>query len=223
MPPPENINTLKQLQGLRLAPELPLIVTDADEVLVEFISGLERYLEANDYWLDLKSFAITGNVRRKDNSAPLNRDQVQELLGAFFASDTEILDPVEGAAAALRALHPRSQILVLSNVPLPQAQARRNWLHRHGMNYPLIANSGSKADAMRYLVDNTTAPVFFLDDLPPHIEAVAAAAPGVHLLHFIANARLSSLIGPAKQCHLRTSSWTEAQAFIEQRLDALGY
>lgn len=216
-------NVFSQLLGLRLAPRQPLIVTDADEVLVQFITGLERFLEANGYLLDLKSFALTGNMRRKDSPEPLSREQVTELLAAFFASDIEILDPVHGAAAALAALNARCQIIVLSNVPLAQATARANWLQRHGMDYPLIANSGSKADAVRYLVDRIHAPVFFLDDLPPHLDAVAAAAPEVHLLHFIANQRLSLLIESAKNYHLRTSSWPQAQAFIERRLAELGY
>lgn len=216
-------DVLTQLQALQLAPHRPLIVTDADEVLVQFISGLERYLERNGYWLNLKSFAITGNVRRRGENEPLGHEQVQELLAAFFAADTAMLEPVEGAAEALRALHPRAQILVLSNVPPGQAQTRRNWLARHGMDYPLIANSGSKGEPLRHLAGRIEAPLFFLDDLPPHLDAVAAKAPEAHLLHFIAHPRLAALVGAAENYHLRTSNWPEARLFIEQRLDALGF
>lgn len=220
---PQNLaeEVVAQLQSLQLDPALPLIITDADEVLVYFIMGLERFLDRSGYWLDLKSFAITGNVRRKGEHEPLNRAQVSDLIGAFFDSETERLDPVAGAAAALRGLRRRAQIIVLSNIPQKQYEARRNWLCRHGMDYPLIANSGSKGAPMRYLAERMQGPLFFLDDLPPHIDAVAEQAPGAHLLHFIADKRLAALIGPAKNCHIHTSHWPDAQAFIEQRLDAL--
>lgn len=214
---------LAQLQSLQLDSGRPLIVTDADEVLVQFIYGLERFLDRNGCWLDLKSFAITGNVRRKGDDTALSREQVTELLGAFFAADTGILDPVEGAATALRALSSRAQIIVLSNLPQQQYAARRDWLRRHGMNYPLIANSGSKGGPMQYLDSQMQAPLFFLDDLPPHIDAVAALAPGAHLLHFIADRRLAALVGPAKNCHLHTSDWPEARIFIEQKLAESGF
>ncbi|MEQ1890663.1 MAG: hypothetical protein ABL951_16040, partial [Alphaproteobacteria bacterium] len=68
-----------------------------------------------------------------------------------------------------------------------------------------------------------TAPVFFLDDLPPHLDAVAEQAGSVCLLHFIADKRLAALVAPAQSCHLRTSHWPDALAFIEGKLDSLGY
>lgn len=222
-PPLLDAGVRAQLQALDLDPGRPLIVTDADEVLVQFIRGLERFLDRNGYWLDLKSFAITGNVRRKGEKAALAREGVTELLGAFFAADTEILAPVEGAATALNALSSRAQIIVLSNVPQQQHAARRNWLRRHAMDYPLIANSGSKGDPMEYLNSRMQAPLFFLDDLPPHIDAVAGQVPSAHLLHFIADRRLAALMGPAKNCHMHTSNWLDAQTYIEQKLAELGF
>ncbi len=213
----------QQLEALRLDPGRPLIVTDADEVVAYFIAGLERFLDRHGFWLDLKSFAITGNIRKHGNNEISSREEVQDLLAGFFSADTELLDPVDGAAEALLALSARAQIIVLSNVPHTALDARQRWLRRHGMDYPLIANAGSKGPPLRFLAGQTSAPVFFLDDLPPHLDAVAEHAADVCLLHFIADRRLAALVGPAQNCHLHTSHWPDARAFIEARLDALGY
>ena len=212
-----------QLEGLDLSPLRPLIVTDADEVIAYFIAGLERFLERNDHWLDLKSFAITGNIRKRSNGEACTQEQVKILLNDFFAADTETLDPVDGAAQALQQLNQRAQIIVLSNVPPAAFAARQRWLRRHGMDYPLIANAGSKGAPLRFLAEQIKAPIFFLDDLPPQINAVAEQTDRVCLLHFIADRRLAALVGAAQNCHLHTSDWIEAQAFIEASLDQQGF
>ncbi len=212
-----------QLEALKLDPGRPLIVTDADEVIAYFIAGLERFLERNGYWLDLRSFAITGNIRRRGSDEISTQEQVKALLAEFFIHDTETLDPVTGAAEALRILNKRAQIIVLSNVPPSAHAARQRWLRRHDMDYPLVANAGSKGLPLRYLAEQINAPVFFLDDLPPHLDAVAEQTSCVHLLHFIADKRLAALVGPAQSCHLHTSEWPDAQAFIERKLDSLGF
>ncbi|MEQ1890760.1 MAG: hypothetical protein ABL951_16535, partial [Alphaproteobacteria bacterium] len=187
-----------QLEGLTLDPRRPLIVTDADEVVAYFIAGLERFLERNGYWLDLRSFAITGNIRKRGSDEISTQAQVKELLAGFFDTEVEALDPVDGAAEALQTLSKRAQIIVLSNVPPSAHMARQRWLRRHAMDYPLIANAGSKGLALRFLSERISAPVFFLDDLPPHLDAVAEQAGSVCLLHFIADKRLAALVAPAQ-------------------------
>ncbi len=212
-----------QLEGLALDPRRPLIVTDADEVVAYFIAGLERFLDRNGHWLDLKSFAITGNIRKQVSNEISTQAQVKDLLAEFFVTDTELLDPVDGAAEALQALNARAQIIVLSNVPPSAHAARQRWLIQHGMDYPLIANTGSKGLPLRFLAEQIKAPVFFLDDLPPHLDAVAEHASSVSLLHFIADKRLAALVGPAQNCHLHTSDWPDARAFIEAKLESSGF
>ena len=52
---------IPQIDALDLVPGRPLVVSDADEVLVQFVAGLELYLETQGLWLDLQSFALTGD------------------------------------------------------------------------------------------------------------------------------------------------------------------
>ncbi|HZD26631.1 MAG TPA: hypothetical protein VE631_10255 [Alphaproteobacteria bacterium] len=223
MPEPLSDEVRAQIERLTLAPGRPLIVTDADEVLFAFVRGLERYLATQGAYLDLSSFSLTGNIRRRADGEPLEATAVRDLIRDFFAEHTEELEPVAGAPEALAALAGRSQILVLSNVPLDQLAARRRALARHGMDYPLVANIGRKGAAVAELARRVAAPVFFLDDIPHNIASVAELAGEAVRLHFVADPRLARLLEPAADAHARTDDWASARAFIEERLDALGF
>jgi hypothetical protein len=212
-----------QIAALALLRGRPLIVSDADEVLFAFMAGFERFLHSIDLYFHWGSFALTGNVRRKSDDTPLEGDAVRALLPRFFEGHTELLEPVPGAAEALRALSARAQIIVLSNLPLAQLEARQRALVSHGMNYPLIANIGGKGTAVRHLEALVEAPVFFIDDLPNQHASVRKAAERVLCLHLIADPRLAKLLGPAEHSDHRADSWAEAQAYIEAALDRLGY
>jgi len=206
------------VRALKLSESHPLIVCDADEVLVQFVAGLERYLESEGLWLDLQSFALTGNIKEQAGGRVLAQAEVSGVLEGFYETQTDQLETVAGAAEALGALSVHCQVVVLSNLPEVARAAREDWLARHGMAFPVIANAGLKGAALKALADRTGRPVFFLDDIPHHIADAARRVPESHRIHFVADARLSRLLPPAEACHLRTSDWGEARAFMEERL-----
>jgi len=216
-------DVLSQLEALSLTPERPLIVSDADEVIFAFVRGLESFLLDNGHFLDLQSFALSGNIRDSTTGDPVSAELVKELIGDFFDQRTEQIEPVDGAADALAALSSRAQVLVLSNVPLDRQAARRRALVKHGMDYPLVANIGRKGGAMAYLAARQKAPVFFLDDIPHNIASVARAAAAVTRLHFIADHRLRDLLGASEHAHARIDDWPGVRSYIETRLNEQGY
>lgn len=199
---------------VRLDSTRPLIICDADEVLLRFLEGLERFLARNDFYLDLTSFRIHGNVRHKTTNETAADDTVTQLVKDFFASDTRHLEPVAGAAAALRELSNHAQIVVLSNLPESSREARIENLTEHGMPYPVIAGKGPKGAIVKDIVAGFRGSVVFVDDLPPHISSVAAETPHVHRLHFIADTRLAKLLGPAPDAHRRIDDWPTAAEWI---------
>lgn len=219
--PPAEV--LAQLEALDLDNARPLLISDADEVLLAFMAALERYLAAEELYFDWSSFALNGNIRRRADDGEVPWEAVKEHLERFFARHAHEMEPVPGAAAALAALAERAQIVVLSNVPLAQLAARRESLARHGMDYPLVANIGSKGPPVRHLAERVAAPLFFLDDIPRNHSSVARDAARVHRIHLIADRRLAELLGPAEDCHYRAPDWPAARAYIEARLDELGF
>lgn len=197
-----------------LDPTRPLIICDADEVLLRFLAGLESFLERNGCYLDLASFRIHGNIKYQTTREAVPDEKVTKLIADFFASDTRHLEPVEGAAAALRELNARAQIVVLSNVPETSRDARIENLTLHGMPYPVIAGKGPKGPVVKSLLGDFRQTVVFIDDLPPNLASVATETPHVHRLHFIADPRLARLLGPAPDAHRRIDDWPTATAWI---------
>ena len=214
---------IPQIDALTLERGRPLIVSDADEVLLQFMVGLERYLDTQDLWIDLQSYALTGNIKRKATNEPVAPSDMPGLLNAFFAASAHDLEAVPGAAAALRELSARAQVVILTNVPLEAKARRETCLAAQGLPFPVVANKGLKGGAVRRLAERVEAPVIFLDDIPHNLSSVAKAHAPARLIHFIADPRLARLLGPAKDSHFHTTLWAEAHGFIDETLKADGF
>jgi hypothetical protein len=205
----------EQLATLALTRGKPLVIVDADEVLFYFMRGLERFLESRELYFDWASYALHGNIRQRRDNTPVAAEILHPLLQRFFAEATEELEPVDGAAQALAELSQTAQVVVLSNVPMPAREARIRALARHGMAFPLIANTGPKGPAVAFMLKQALSPAVFVDDIPHNHTSVAEMAPAVHRLHYIADTRLAALLGPAPDCHHRANAWPDMLTHIQ--------
>lgn len=212
-----------QLADLALEPGKPIVVSDADEVLFAFMAGFETYLLSRGFRFHWDSYALLGNIRRAADGVAVERADVQHLLASFFIERTEHLAPIPGAAEGLAALSRRAQVVILSNVPHGQREARLKALAKNGMAYPLIANQGSKGRAVRALADRVGAPVIFIDDIPSQHSSVREAVTGAFCLHFVGEPRLARLLPQAEASDCRADTWAEALPVLERRLTGLGY
>jgi len=206
---------ISQLEALSLHEERPLIITDADEVLLRFMERVEHYLDTLGLWIDLSSFALSTNIKSKETNEPV---KVPTLIDDFFAAETAHIEAAHGAADALASLSELAQIVVLTNLPAPHREDRINNLKGHGMDYPVVVNSGLKGPAVKWLTQKTSGPVFFLDDIPHNIDSVAEHAPEVHTIHFVADPRLAKLINKAEGATARIDIWAEAHEFIAGKI-----
>lgn len=206
-----------QIERLELDPDRPLVISDADEVLLQFMRQFEIYLDRNDMWIDLSSFRLQGNIKYKGSDEAVDMTN-RNIIDDFFAAETLNFSPVEGAAEALNALSKEAQIIILTNLPLAQKSERQINLSKHGMDYPVIVGSGLKGPAVKSLGEKINAPLFFLDDIPHNINSVAEYVPTSGRIHMIADPRLSKLIGAAEGASARIDQWQEAQAWILDKL-----
>ena len=206
-----------QIETLELDPDRPLVISDADEVLLQFMRQFEIYLDRNDMWIDLSSFRLQGNIKYKGSDEAVDMAN-RNIIDDFFAAETLNFSPVEGAAEALNALSKEAQIIILTNLPLAQKSERQINLSKHGMDYPVIVGSGLKGPAVKSLGEKINAPLFFLDDIPHNINSVAEYVPTSGRIHMIADPRLSKLIGAAEGASARIDQWQEAQAWILDKL-----
>ncbi|MGN6148925.1 MAG: hypothetical protein ACTHPD_10335 [Rhizomicrobium sp.] len=195
----------------------PLLIVDADEVILRFADGFDRFLAERELFLDLTTYRLHGNVKRKDDKTPVLDVEVTALLDEFRA-DLDWLDAVEDAVAALHGLAPLMNIVVLSNVSETQAPARLRNFEKLGLPYPLISNSGPKGPFVKALASRVKGPAFFVDDIPMHHASVAEGSPDVLRIHLIGDERLKPLLPMTPHAHLRAETWRDADAFIRARL-----
>ena len=212
----------KQIDALPLLDNAPLLITDADEVLFGFMAAFERYMEKNGAFFDWSSYRLNGNIRYQSDRSPLDGPAVKALLLGFFRDETRNIGVVEGAAETLAILNQRMQVVVLTNLPHNHRDDRRHALERHGMNYPLITNEGSKAPAVHALAARTSGFVAFIDDSPSHHHEVAAIDE-VHRIHFVSNRRLSGLLGPVEHSDFNAQSWRDIREYLERQLTDHGH
>ena len=205
----------------RLTPGRPLLIVDADEVVLRFVDGFDKFLRREGLFLDLTSYRLHGNVKRQDDNKPILDVEVTALLDDF-RRDLDSLEFVEGAHDVLTALHPRLDIVVLTNIAPVQATPRLRNLATLGLDLPLVANSGLKGPAVKALTARAGRPSFFIDDIPQNLASAAADAPDVLRIHLIGDDRLKPLLPPAEGAHLRAEHWRDAEAFITDKLTEAG-
>ena len=203
-----------QLEAIELDPARPLVVTDADEVLVRFGLGMEAFLAAQNLYYDWTAFHFEGTIRKVSDNQAISNPAVGKVLEKFLKECIFDLPEVPGAAAALAHIAVHAQIVVLTNISHSARKARLHGLRRLGIDYPVVTNIGEKGYAVRHLSTQVNAATIFIDDLPEHHESVSLHAPDVHRIQFIEDPRLENLVGTAQHSHHRTETWSDAEQII---------
>jgi len=200
-----------------IRPDRPLIIVDADEVVLGFVDGFDRFLRLQGLYLDLTSYRLHGNVKRLADGTTLLDVEVTALLDEF-RTDLDSLDAIPGACKSLTSLSELATIVVLSNVTLGQAPARRRNLVSLGLDLPLVVNSGAKGPAVKALTAPIQAPSFFIDDIPTHLASAAEHAPEVLRIHLVGNTRLLGLLPLPIHANFGAGDWAAAEQFITAHL-----
>jgi hypothetical protein len=215
----EAFDLASALRGL--TPGRPLVIADADEVLLMFVEGFDRFLKQRDLCLDLSTYRLHGNVKmRADNTSVLDVE-VTALLEEF-RQDLDSLEAVDGARDALSSLSGSADIVVLSNIRLDQAAPRRRNLDAVGLCFPLISNSGPKGEAVGALAARAGRPVFFIADIPQHLASALKTVPDIRLVHMVGDERLKPILPRSDVAHLRAESWIEAAKYMRNLLGLSG-
>lgn len=197
-----------------LNPQQPLLIVDADEVLLRFVEHLEAFFPTEGYELRLTSFQLSGNIFHIETNEAASPAKVTELIGLFFTRCVDTVPAVSGAAEALQSLADQYEVVILTNVPHQFRARREAALHDLGFNYPVLSNAGEKGPAVKQLQSMNKSRSVFVDDLPPQIASVANHAPDTHLVHFVADHRLAAMIDKAPYAHVRIDQW----ALLRQHL-----
>lgn len=197
----------------------PLLITDCDEVLLHMVRHFGTWLdEAKDMDFAIESGDFANAITRRDGGPKPTQTEMWGMLGEFFPAEMGRQTLVPHAREALAALAETADIVVLTNLLDECRLPRIAQLAAFGIHHRVVCNHGGKGDPVARLVAEHGDPVtVFVDDLAVHHASVAAAAPGVHRLHLIAEPRLAAAVPPAPDAHARIDDWAAAQGWIAAR------
>lgn len=203
-----------RLEALGLSITRPLVLVDVDEVLGLFMQGFGDFLASRGLEMRIERFALFQNIYRPGATEHLDLIQGRKLFDDFFAGHCHEIEPAPGAIAALNRLAKSADILILSNAPAEAERLRAQWLRMHGMEHPLILNSGPKGPIASALTRQTPQRTAFVDDLLSNLDSVADHSPATATFQHVADLRLRPY-APLSERHLRIDDWTELGQAIE--------
>ena len=193
----------------------PLVIVDVDEVLGLFMQGFGTFLEGHGLEFRIEKFALFQNIYRPGETEHLDIVEGRKFYDEFFREACGEMPLAPGGPEALRVLSERAGVVILTNAPGQARQARARWLVRHGMDYPLILNTGPKGPLAAELARQVTGPVAFVDDLISNLDSVAEHAPHVARFQSVADPRLRPFAPSKPDLHTRIDDWAELHAAIE--------
>ena len=127
--------TFPSLNSLEINQNKPILICDADEVIFDFMHSFLLFLEEKQLYFNWDSYALTGNIIRKNNSV-LGEDEVKKLINFFFKSCALNMNLVNGAKNSLNKISKEFNIIILSNIPFEYYELRKNALDKNNLSFP---------------------------------------------------------------------------------------
>ena len=202
-------NTKKQISGLNIDPTLPLMIFDADEVLVHFAEPFSTYLKKHNHRLHLNGYRLDNAIKKAETDDVADPDTAKDLVWGFIHEETKNQPAAKGAPEALKKLQAYAQIIILSNVPHSVHNDRVLNLKNIGMDYPLISNEGMKGPAVKEILKEHKADSFFIDDNPYQVESVYNDNPSTVCVHFSVCDLIKPYMPKAVGASVEPTSWDD--------------
>ena len=212
---------LEQLKSLSLGGNRPVIISDADEVILHFSELLSTYLLDNGMYVNFTSYSLEGNIKYSATDKPVDSALFRDLIDDYFENYVEKQPLVKGVVEHLANLSSFCDIVILTNIPHNFADRRRKKLIEAGLDYPLISSSGPKGPVMKAIRELTPEKLIFIDDISHHHKSVAKFVPDTLRIQYIANDHLDSIEKKSKHCHHRCRDWSHIEQVIREYLQRL--
>ena len=204
--------------SININPNLPLLISDADEVIFEFMESFEEYLLSNNMYFSYKSFKLNGNIYKQKTNNPVDSSTIPIIISDFFQEYAIKMPLIKGAKIALDELSKVMNIVILSNIPQKYAADRIQCFKNNNMHYAFISNEGPKNIKCLELQKLTNKKVFFIDDLPSQISSVSINCANITTIHFLQNEKLLKLIPNVNDCDFKTDNWESVLKFIYKNI-----
>ena len=212
-----NNEVLVQIQNLDLNKNQPLLISDADEVILNFVRAFEAYLMNFDLYYDLTSYALFGNIKEAKTDSPVSNEKIIKHISNFYNFHTEDISFVEGAIKYLKKIKDELniQIIILSNLPSDNRKKREISFKNKGLNFPIISNSGLKGLAVKEITKSQKNKIFFIDDISANLISAYNEVKKIKLIHYISDERLAKLATTPPEVNFRARNWREIFNYIK--------
>ena len=210
---------IAQLESLSFYKNRPVIISDADEVILHFAHILSDYLRTQGMYVNFTSYALEGNIRYLDNDAPVDSSLFKAIIDDYFDNYVEKQTLVKNVHKHLKNLSEFCDIVILTNIPHDYADRRRKLFQDNGLNYPMISSSGPKGPVMEAIRKLTPEKLIFIDDISHHHQSVAELVPDTLRIQYIANRHLNDIEQKSKHCHHRCRDWSHIEQVIRTYLE----
>ena len=192
----------------------PLIVSDIDEVVLEFLDPFDTYLASRDHRLHPDSFRLTGNIRSTVDDLVASAALVDEFQEDFYATQHSWQKPAAHARDVLDRLSAHADIVFLTAMPPRHHEVRRAALDSHALPYPMISTEEKKGPIVKSLIGDRDVPAVFIDDILYNLQSVRDHAPDCLLINLMANGTFRALAPDPGQGVLKALDWIEAERLI---------
>jgi hypothetical protein len=192
----------------------PLIISDVDDVVLEFVEPLGRFLFSEGLRFVPKSFHLSGNIVHIDDAAPIADSEIKSLLDRFFDQQHRWQTPFEHALSSLEDLSREADIVFLTAMPPQFADRRRDHLAKLGLPFPLIATESPKGPVAARMGMMSNAPVVFVDDMAHNLVSVAEHLPACLLLSLVPPSDVHKMAPKPPEAAKTATNWREASILI---------
>ena len=212
---------LSQIKKINIDYSKPLLISDADEVIVNMISCFEEFISKKDLYYDLSSYALFGNIKKKIDQSPVDNKKVINLLDEFYDNHTMDITFVNDALIYLKKIENNLnlQIIILSNLPLRNREEREKSFNNNGLNYPVIANFGPKGPAIKEITQEFEKDIFFIDDISTNLLSARESVNNIKTIHYVSDSRISKLAQTPEGINIRANNWNEIYKYIKNEIN----
>ncbi|WP_429929995.1 hypothetical protein [Agrobacterium vitis] len=198
----------------------PLLISDVDDVVLEFLVPFEAYLDSLGHRLLPKSFRLHGNIVSAKDQLALEDQIVTNLLLAFFEKQEEWQTPFGDAVAVLQRIGKIADIVFLTAMPPAFTTQRRRLLDRLGLDFPLLATESPKGPVVKALHGDRPLPFAFMDDMAHNLHSVGEHAPDCLLVQIGPQSEIHRHAPPPGPHVLRANDWHDASERVLRHFQA---
>jgi hypothetical protein len=188
----------------------PLIVSDIDEVVLEFLTPFENFLQTRRHTLLPRSFSLYGNVVDTTTGIAARNAEVDAWEEEFYASQNDWQIPARHVRETLERLSQHADIVFLTAMPPRHSLERRKLLDHCQLPYPLLATETPKGPVVQALHKGRKQPVIFIDDIARNHQSVRTHVPECLLIQLMANELFRPLAPPTSDDVHAAEDWNHA-------------